>query len=304
MISVVVSTHDRHPEVARAVASVASQSVRPAEIIVVDDASTPPVSGEQLAAAADGIPLRLIRHDTSRGPAGARNTGILAANSPWIAFLDDDDQYLPLKLERCLATIEAHPTADLIYHAAYIDMVNEKAGYVTRLTRDIGDKPLYRQLLVRNVVGGTPMVVARTETLRRVNGFDTTLSALEDYELWLRLARAGAVFVALDEALTRCDYVTRRRSVTKSAAAGQDTFALIKTRYLADFNVLTATEQHTHERWIREIELHRALLRLDRGQTLVKAWQLATFSPSIKTAAAALLSILGPRTILRLRAKL
>lgn len=304
MFSVVIITHNRHSEVARAVASAAAQSAPPAEIIVIDDASTPAVTLESLEGVAGGIPVRLVRHDTPKGPAGARNAGIQTAGSAWIAFLDDDDQFMPSKLDRCRATINTHPDVDVLYHAACIDMVNEAASYTTRLTRESEDGPLYRRLLVRNVVGGTPMVVARTATLRRVDGFDATLAALEDYELWLRLAREGVRFLALDEVLTRCDYVTRRRSVTKSSAAGEDTFAQIRSRYQVDFAALSDVEKHANGQWIREIELHRALLRLDRGQTLRKAWQLAFFAPSLKTTAAALLSLLGPRVILRLRAKL
>lgn len=304
MFSVVITTHNRQQEVMRAVASAAAQSTPPKEIVVVDDASTPLVLSTALKSAANGIPVRLVRHDEPRGPAGARNAGIQAVRSPWIAFLDDDDQFLSSKLERCQAVINENPDVDVLYHSAYIDMVNERAGYTTRLTRDFDDKPLYRRLLVRNVVGGTPMVVARTAILRKVDGFDTTLAALEDYELWLRLARAEARFVALDEALTRCDYVTRRLSVTKSAAAGEDTFARIRDRYQSDFGALSDAEKHANGRWIREIELHRALLRLDRGQTLRKAWGLVFFSPDLKTAAAALLSLLGPSFILRLRAKI
>lgn len=305
MFSVVITTHNRQREVERAVASAAAQSELPAEILVVDDASTPAVTLKSLEAMAGGIDIRLVRHEIPQGPAGARNAGIRLARSAWIAFLDDDDQFLTNKLERCRAMINMHPELDVLYHAACIDMVNEAASYTTRLTRERDDKtPLYRRLLVRNIVGGTPMVVARSAALKRVGGFDASLAALEDYELWLRLAREGAHFLALDEALTRCDYVTQRRSVTKSSAAGQDTFEQIRSRYQTDFDILSASEKHANGQWIREIELHRALLRLDRRQTLLKAWQLAIFAPSLKTAVAALLSLLGPRLILRLRAKL
>lgn len=304
MFTVVISTHNRQREVVRAVASVAAQTYRPSEIIVIDDSSIPPVASDSLDEAAMGIPVRLIRHDTPQGPAGARNAGIRSAGQAWVAFLDDDDQFLPAKLERCSESIQANPDVDVLYHAAVIDMVNESVAYTTKLTGERHAAPLYRRLLVRNVIGGTPMVVARTEALRGVNGFDSSLAALEDYELWLRMARAGARFLALDEALTRCDYVTRRRSVTKSSAAGEDTFARIRSRYQEDYDTLSQAEKRAHERWIREIELHRALLRLDQRQTLHKAWELACFSPGLKTAAVALLAILGPRIILRLRSKL
>jgi GT2 family glycosyltransferase len=87
---------------------------------------------------------------------------------------------------------------------------------------------MYRALLVRNIVGGTPMVVARRLNLLAHGGFDESLAALEDYELWLRLARHGARFRLLRQALTRCHTTTAKASVTKSAAAGLETFARIE----------------------------------------------------------------------------
>ncbi|MFQ3251758.1 MAG: glycosyltransferase involved in cell wall biosynthesis [Loktanella salsilacus] len=304
MFSVVITTHNRQNEVAHAVASAARQSVRPDEIIVVDDASEPPLQEASLAQTAEGVPLRLIRHIQARGPSGARNAGIQAATAPWIAFLDDDDIFVPTKLQRCAEMFRTSAGADVIFHAAVINMINEGASYTTRLARSHHEADFYRRLLVRNVVGGTPMVAVRRQLLLDLGGFDEKLAALEDYELWLRLARAGARFLAIDEALTHCSYVTRKHSVTKSDAAGEETFSCIRERYQDDFNTLSMAEKHEHERWIREIELHRSLLRLDRKQTIRVASELLRKSPGPKNLLIFLLSFLGPRRILLLRAKL
>src|SRR5580704_14145928 len=93
-----IITHCNRPQLlAGAIASIRRQTAPPAEIIVVDDCSLPQhrPALEKLSAG-----VRMIYLDQSRKAPGARNAGIVAATQPWIAFLDDDDEWLPEKLER------------------------------------------------------------------------------------------------------------------------------------------------------------------------------------------------------------
>lgn len=302
-VSVVITTHNRQREVLRAIRSAAGQTLPALEIIVVDDASSPALNDAEVAAQS-ASPVRLIRHDQARGPAGARNAGIRAASGDWVAFLDDDDQFVPEKLARCLAALEQHPDAAVLHHAAYIDMVNEHVGYATRLEPHDGGAGLYRRLLVKNIVGGTPMVLVRRKVLTAVGGFDEALPALEDYDLWLRLAGAGVRFIALPQPLTRCDYVTARKSVTKSEAAGADTFARILARHAGARAALTPSERLEQRRCVAESEVHRAILRLDRRDTVARAWALWRLQPTLRaTLACVAAATLGPRAMIRLRAR-
>jgi GT2 family glycosyltransferase len=303
-ISVLISTHNRPRELRRAIASVAEQTVLPAELIVVDDGSTPAVS-------LDGIdlpptlPLRLIRNAVPSGPARARNTGIAAAAGAWIAFLDDDDEFKPGKIGVVARTLERiGGAADVLYHPADVVMVNEGVWYTTRPQPFASTQALYRALLVRNVVGGTPMVVARKQSLLACGAFDATLGALEDYELWLRLARAGARFHLLAPALTRCHVTTAKASVTKSAAAGLDTLRCIGEKYRGDLDTLPPAAQAAHHEWTHEVVLLRAILKLQRWQVLKLSLAMLLRFRRLKHAAVAAASLLGPRTIIRLRARL
>jgi len=101
LVSVVIPTRNRPEAVCRAVASVQAQTYREFEIIVVIDGKDPATMSalERL-----GEPrLKVIAHETNQGPGAARNTGIRAAAGHWVAFLDDDDEWLPRKLERQVA---------------------------------------------------------------------------------------------------------------------------------------------------------------------------------------------------------
>lgn len=96
-LTLVIPAFGRHVELAAALASIADQDVWPEKVIVVDDASPEPIRREALNAVA-GPPVEIIRHETNLGPAGARNTGIVAAETEWISFLDSDDFLLPQSL--------------------------------------------------------------------------------------------------------------------------------------------------------------------------------------------------------------
>lgn len=95
-IAAAIPTHNRLNDLKEAIASVLEQRVE-IEIIVVDDGSDPPVDPDCLSRG-----VRLIRHARPTGPAGARNAAAEAATADWIAFLDDDDRWLPGKAEALL----------------------------------------------------------------------------------------------------------------------------------------------------------------------------------------------------------
>jgi glycosyltransferase involved in cell wall biosynthesis len=302
-ISVLIATHDRPQELRRAIASVFAQTLLPVELVVVDDGSTPPVSLDGLAVP-EGLALRLIRNARPAGPARARNIGIAAARGAWIAFLDDDDEFKPDKIAAVAGALERmEDGADLLYHPAEIVMVNEGVRYRSRPQAAVDAPAMYRALLVRNVVGGTPMVVARTRSLLACGGFDESLGALEDYELWLRLARHGARFHLLPLALTRYHTTTAKPSVTQSAAAGLDTLQRIREKYGSDFGALPAAAQAAHREWAAEVVLLRAILRLERWRAVKLSLAMLLRFRRLKHAAALAASLCGPRTVIRLRAR-
>jgi glycosyltransferase involved in cell wall biosynthesis len=89
-VSVVIPAYNRERMLRRALASVLAQRPAPAEVIVVDDASS-----DGTAAVAEAMGARVVRHESNRGEGAARNSGIAAASQPWVALLDSDDEWLP-----------------------------------------------------------------------------------------------------------------------------------------------------------------------------------------------------------------
>jgi glycosyltransferase involved in cell wall biosynthesis len=195
-VSVVIPAYNAAHCITRAVDSVLAQSYTHCEIVVVDDGSTD-ATVETLARYGDA--LRIIRQ-TNGGAGRARNQGIRETGGEFIAFLDADDRWLPAKLARQVAILEARP----------------EIGFCS--TRTVAEAPDGRRLgewrcpgaaqtilhaLFLNpgaIPGSASGVMARRRLLDEAGGFDEQLRQ-EDTDLWFRLA-AVTGYVCLDEPLT------------------------------------------------------------------------------------------------------
>ena len=104
-VSVILPFYNRAATLGRCVQSVLAQSFADFEIVAVDDASTDE-SARDLAALGDPR-IRVVRHETNRGPAAARTTAMRAALGDVFAFIDSDDEWMPAKLERQLARLQS-----------------------------------------------------------------------------------------------------------------------------------------------------------------------------------------------------
>jgi glycosyltransferase involved in cell wall biosynthesis len=120
LISVVITTKNRIMLLPRSVRSVLEQTWPALELIVVDDGSDVPAT-----LGTDDPRARIIRHSVSRGLCEARNTGFRAATGGLFCMLDDDDWYLPDKLERQLNYLREHPEIDLVFSRV---IVRDAAG--------------------------------------------------------------------------------------------------------------------------------------------------------------------------------
>lgn len=202
-ISVITPAFNNAATVARALASIAGQTLRPKEVIVVDDGSTDGTidAVRAMAPAMNGIALRLFRQRNS-GAGAARNRAIAAATGTWLAFLDADDEWLPAKLERSLAVTQGGDLVMSSHNLFGVDdagehLIDSRARWLTD-----PDDP-YRTLFLRGFISSSTVLVRRDAVLA-VGGFDSGLRSAQDYELWLAvLARAGQRFETFADPLLR-----------------------------------------------------------------------------------------------------
>lgn len=159
--------------------SLQQQTTPPARVLVVDDGST-----DRTAAIAEELGAECLRQQ-NRGPGAARNRGLEAATTEFVAFLDADDWYAPDKLERSIAHLRRLGAACLCTDAWVVngDRV-ERRKNDRRVVPDV----LTLELLLRFNPVVCSSVVARREALIEAGAFDEDpdLIATEDYDLWLR----------------------------------------------------------------------------------------------------------------------
>ena len=183
-VSVIVTTYNRASLLPRAVASVLAQTYEDYELIVVDDCSTDDTP--EVTRTFVDPRIRIVRHPDNRGHPAAVNTGIRLARGEYVAFLDDDDEWLQTKLSRQLETLDADPRVGLVY--TWVDHVDGVSG-----ARRAGGRGAISGDISQDVVGwdmpaGTPTYLVRTDAARQLGGFDETLTVCYDWDFMARLS--------------------------------------------------------------------------------------------------------------------
>ena len=186
-ISVIIPAFNRAHTLPKALDSVLSQTLKPREIIVVDDGST----DETNAVLANYPGLCIISQD-NRGVSAARNVGIEKAGGEWLAFLDSDDEWLKEKLEKQWDTICIDDK--LICHTEEIWIRNGQRVNPMKKHKKFGGM-IYERCLPLCVISPSSVMIHRS-VFEDVGVFDESLEVCEDYDLWLRIcAKYSILFI-------------------------------------------------------------------------------------------------------------
>jgi glycosyltransferase involved in cell wall biosynthesis len=201
----VIPAFNAGASIARAIKSVLSQTLLPDEIIVVDDGSGDNTREETLRF---GDKVRYIRQE-NQGPGQARNTGIKAAKSTWIAFLDSDDEWMPNRLEAQIGLLRRNP--DLMWCGA--NAVNNNGGTETfrsnpdKAARGLAGRDCFDCYLTAvgdgHIIEATNTFLIRKDVFDAAGLFDPTFLRAEDSDMWCRIAFAYPKFGYINEPLAR-----------------------------------------------------------------------------------------------------
>lgn len=199
LFSVVMPAYNAEHFIRDALDSVAKQTICDYDIVVVDDGSTDQTVGQvkAWAAAHQGIKLRILQQQHG-GIGMARNRGIREAVGTYVAFLDSDDIWVERKLEAVVTCLGDPKQVDLVCHDEWLEEGGSRTGRLTH-----GPYTTYQDLLFKGNSLSTSATVVRRKRLMEVGGFseDLRFNSMEDYDLWLRLARAGCRIEYLHEVL-------------------------------------------------------------------------------------------------------
>lgn len=194
-ISVVIPFFRRQHTIAMTLESVMAQTLKPLEIIVVDDASGPEAL-EFLSQFSDHI--RLIALEKNGGVSVARNTGVQEAQGEYVAFIDSDDLWAPDKLEKQMNFLRENPECDVVH-------TGTTAFYLDGTEKSYLDKPL---CLSKVDVADASHVMYQSTLMRRddfirIGGFDTSFRQTEDWEFTVRMVMNEFKVCFIPEPLVR-----------------------------------------------------------------------------------------------------
>jgi glycosyltransferase involved in cell wall biosynthesis len=185
-VSVIMPTFQSQLRIGQTLTRLARQTLSDFETIVVNDGSTDETSATVRRLMQADSRIRLVEQ-ANQGVAAARNRGIEAARGSVLAFLDDDDLWLPRKLELQLARLEAMPRAAVVTcFSALVDVEGRLLGWRFGGETE-GD--VYRQMLEWDMVSGGSVALVARRPLEEAGGFDVALSVRADWDLWIRLSR-------------------------------------------------------------------------------------------------------------------
>ncbi len=217
-VSVIVPTYNRPDRLRVALESLAAQTFQDFEVIVVNDAGCE--VGFVVNACVDRHRITTITHDRNRGLAAARNSGLRAAKGTYIAYLDDDDRYLPHHLETLVTYLEQHES-QVAYTDAWRVQERQIDGMYVETGRDVPYSCDFNpaDLLVSNYFPVLCVMHAR-QCVEAVGGFDESLYAHEDWDFWIRMATR---FPFTHLRVTTAEF-TWRSDGTSMTSGTQDTY--------------------------------------------------------------------------------
>jgi glycosyltransferase involved in cell wall biosynthesis len=184
--------------VGHAIQSVLDQTYQDFEIVVVDDASKD--NTEEVVKSFNDKRVRYIKHERNEGVAAARNTGIKATKSKYVAFQDSDDEWLPEKLEKQMVGFRTASSNIGVVYTAFLRIEGDKETYIPSPESTPKEGDIYDSLVRGNFVA-TPAAVVKRECFAKAGMFDEGIPCLEDWELWLRISKYYH-FKCIDQPLT------------------------------------------------------------------------------------------------------
>ncbi len=234
LVSVIVRTKDRPRLLKTALESIAAQTYRPIEVILVNDGGCD-LTIEGIKEILSDVSLNYIRFETNRGRAAAGNAGILSAHGAYIGFLDDDDEFIPDHLSTLVSFL-----TDSNYRVAYAE-----SEFITRELDPgsgravIRDRKVfasydfsYVDLLVGNYIPLISLLFSG-EVLKNAGGFDESFELYEDWDLLLRIGNEYP-FHHIKKVTTIYNQWSKRSQLAQSAelAVTKNAFAMIIRKHL------------------------------------------------------------------------
>jgi glycosyltransferase involved in cell wall biosynthesis len=232
--SVVLPVWNRAPIVSKSIESILRQTYKNYELIIVDDGSQDDLERVVQSYRSERVHYYKTEH---KGVSAARNFGIERASGEYIAYIDSDNQWHSIYLEKMLdALAKNYPASAAAYCKARCLRINKQTGETIPI-KTLGDEFNYRRLLIENYIDMNTFVHSR-DLIEAAGNFDLSLHRLEDWDLILRI-------------VTYCEPVYIEEVLV-------DYYLNLASNRISDINELQAASKtiiDNQSRWLRNITL-------------------------------------------------
>ncbi len=273
MISIVMTTCKREPQIVeRAVRSIAAQTYKEWELIVIDDSPNDYEYRNEVKTCVFSVinhKLEYVCNAENKGACYSRNIGLAKAKGNYLAYLDDDDEWLPEKLEKQVAVLENNDSQTALVYGPYYKIEEGKDGRQLILLE--GKSGIVYDALMENgnFIGGMSMPLLRTSCVKAVGGFDEFMQSAQDIDLWMRISKKYKV-VYLEEPLVYY-YFHAGEQITKNPQkkiAGLERLIEKNNEYL---------EKHPNLLWKKTIALIPYYCSAGMKSKALSKWKEAVF---------------------------
>lgn len=253
LVSIIIPTFGRPNHLLRAIDSVLQQTYKNIEIIVVDDngrgTEMQLLTDRTLSSYVKDGKCQYVTHEHNKNGSAARNTGFRISHGKYVGFLDDDDVFLPTKIEKQVDKLSCMPSD---FGAAYCNTqiihVNRNGKTELLVSKEEGD--LTHGILMGTIRFNTSTLLFRREVIEHLNGFDESFKRHQDWELLIRFFRDYKVCIASPETFLLVKYnfyQLVRHSYDKNAIAYREKFL---NKYEADIKKFSDANRIYHHQWL------------------------------------------------------
>ena len=193
LVSAVITTCNRPIEILeRAIISVKEQTYNNLEIIIVNDAPENKILSNEIKKIAYKYDANFFEMKKNSGACAARNYALNMAKGTYIAYLDDDDEWCKDKVEVQVNFLQKNKKYIAVYCNSYLKYENKKK-VMLKNNKFMPDGNIFKNLLGENFIGSCTFPMFLLSALKKVNGFNEKMPALQDWELYLRVSKNGLV---------------------------------------------------------------------------------------------------------------
>lgn len=293
LVSAIITTHDRKELAEKAIYSVVHQTYDNMELIVVDDKSVKENSDYiKTIAEKEGFQYIYIPEAESKGGNHARNVGIANSKGEYIAFLDDDDEWMPEKIEKQVQFLQEHADYGVVSCLRIKEFDFEKQAQETDRYKIEGD---IHETIFTSIPYLTSTIMIRRALLDEIGRFDEQLRYWQEYDLAIRYAQlTKTAYIHEPLCLYRIIHKDKKR-LSNNLQGWEESVEYIENKYKDLISGLPAELQKGHKLLIAKDGQTRSNNAYDRKHTLSYGYKVVRLKPSFRNIVKLCLSFVGIR---------